>query len=178
MIVVGENLRSLILQKSICPENLFDEFSIVLNLDNVVYHPRADRQNEVVSYNRQDTSGFYQREELTTGILILKPRCPVLACSTNEIHMPTGYFGLLQTKGSLARLFVTVHSGDSQIEPGFKGKITFEMCCNAPFQVSVSVGDPVAQLFIMRCGTGISGEYSGRYQNAQEPTISLPRLGR
>ncbi|WP_428981187.1 dCTP deaminase domain-containing protein [Marinomonas rhodophyticola] len=40
--------------------------------------------------------------------------------------MPNNKFGLVQTKGSIARGFISVHMSDGQVDPGYKGKVTLE----------------------------------------------------
>jgi len=81
-----------------------------------------------------------------------------------------GYFGLVQTKGSLARLFVSVTCCDGQIEPGYNGKVTFEMVNLGPNIVKIPIGAKIAQTYVVRCSSRVTPAYAGKYQGATGPT--------
>ena len=98
----------------------------------------------------------------------------MLACSSQNITMPLGYIGFVQTKGTLARLFVAAHCADAQIEPGFSGKVTLELMNQSPFDIAIPVGANIAQIYIMRCSTDNSKPYNGKYQRCEIPTLPLP----
>jgi len=172
MLIVGENLRQLVDQHGICSSELFDENSLKLNLMSTVYRP--NNESGVVAYEQQDYAELFQKEIIAPAGLLLKPGEAVLACSLGEYHMPMGYFGQVQTKGSLARLFVTAHLSDPQVDPGFRGRITLEMVNTGPFSIRLQTNANIAQLYIWKCSTGNGTPYSGRYNGASEPT--LPRL--
>lgn len=118
MIVVSENLKGLIEQTSLVPLTALDEFSITLTLSKDIVRLDVPNGQEVVYGTKVPEE--YIKEEVLTDALILSPRQAVLACSKELVKMPKGYMGLLQTKGSLARLFVSVHCSDGQVEPGLK----------------------------------------------------------
>lgn len=84
--------------------------------------------------------------------------------------------GFVQTKGSLARLFVTVQCCDAQIDPGFKGNITFEIVNLGPLRVKLRVDQEIAQLFIVKTTTKYVTLYQGRYQDADGPTHFKKKL--
>jgi deoxycytidine triphosphate deaminase len=88
--------------------------------------------------------------------------------------MPNGFFGLIQTKGTLARLFVSATCNDGQVEPGYKGKLTLELMNFSNYQVDLPIGCEVAQLFIFQCSGETVNPYAGKYQAATGPT--LPRF--
>lgn len=173
MIVVGENLKALILGNSMCPSDQFDETSITLKLDSTVFRP-IDNQSSVVRYGTHSVESFYKEEVLKDGELTLDSGQCVLACSSARIFMPMGYMGLVQTKGTLARLFVMAHCSDSQVEPGFRGKITLELINLSSLKIVIPVGSPVAQLFIARCSTDNCRPYAGKYVDSDLPTLPLP----
>lgn len=171
MIVVGEKLRTLINKGLVDNKESFEENSICLSLDSVVktIEPPAGQEvvygqaipEEWVKTIRSDSSGF-----------IIPPRECRLACSSEFIQMPLGFFGFVQTQGSLARLFLQVHCNDAQVDPGYKGKITFEICNLGNLAVRLRPGQPVARLFTIRT-FGSSRPYSGRYQGSMEPTVQV-----
>ncbi|HEX4808659.1 MAG TPA: hypothetical protein VH325_07010 [Bryobacteraceae bacterium] len=174
--IIGDNLRALIEQHGIVEtrDACFDETSISLRLDAQI--TRIDPPEGVVlTYGEPIPSEYVRESHITTGQgVVLGPRDALLACSLEHIHIPLGYFGLLQTKGSLARLFVALNCCDGQVEPGFKGKITFEICNQSKFSVRLFPRQTVGDLFIFKVSTRQVKPYSGRYQSASKPTIQLP----
>ncbi|WP_158770945.1 deoxycytidine deaminase [Paraglaciecola sp. L1A13] len=173
MVVVGENLKGLIQASQICSDDLFDEFSIKVNLNRIVFRLNPDK-NEPIKYGAQSVDEYYKEEELTGGDLTLASGECVLACSAQDINMPLGYIGFVQTKGTLARLFVAAQCADAQIEPGFSGRVTLELMNQSPFDVVIPVGASIAQIYIMRCSTDNSKPYNGKYQKSGLPTLPLP----
>jgi deoxycytidine triphosphate deaminase len=85
--------------------------------------------------------------------------------------MPPGYFGLIQTKGSLARLFIAVTCNDGQIDAGYEGRVTFEIVNLGHLRVRAPRLAPVAELYVFRTSTNNVSLYNGRYQGADKPTI-------
>ncbi|MFT6508348.1 MAG: deoxycytidine triphosphate deaminase [Colwellia polaris] len=172
MVVVGDNLKGLIIAKGICDEGLFDEFSIKIKLDGTVFR-LTPQEGQTIRYGSQTVNEYYNEEKLESE-LILKPGECVLACSSHHIAMPLGYIGFVQTKGTLARLFVAAHCADAQIEPGFSGKITLELMNHSPFDIAIPVGANIAQVYVMRCSTDNSKPYKGKYKSSDIPTLPLP----
>jgi len=174
MLIVSGNLLGIVKTFDICPAPLVEEFSIKILLDRTVRRMRDNPlESSAVRYGATyDPDCYFAPEERISGELVLKPGQNVLACSQHPYSMPPGYFGLVQTKGSLARLFVAVTANDGQVEPGYNGKITLEMTNFAKFPVILSPEDEIAQLFIFRCSSDVSKPYSGRYQHASKPTLA------
>jgi dCTP deaminase len=173
VIVVGENLRGLAKANNICDERFVDECSIALILDKRIYRLRDDG-DVVVRYGMQNVEDLYEYHTVENGEVILKSRECVLACSANVIRIPQGYMGLVQTKGTLARLFVAAQCSSAQIDPGFQGKITLELVNHSPFTVSLNVGIPIANVYLLRCSTDNCAPYRGGYRDSEKPL--LPRL--
>lgn len=173
MIITGANLKGLIGQHQIAPDGAFDEFSLTLKLHDTVFLPRRSRKK--FTYPIDVAGPFFEQKKLSE-CLDLAPGATALACSVEQVRMPKGYMGFLQTKGSLARLMCAVHMNDAQIEPGFEGRITFEIANHAPFPISIRTGAPVAQLFILSCSDRESDGYSGRYSNSDIPTLFVPKM--
>jgi len=94
-----------------------DTTSIGLHLDN-----------QFTKYAPYDGEAFTppRRMETTTTTLgegqdiILPPNGKLLACTQEEVALPTDKFGLVQTKGSIARGFLFAHVCDGQIDPGYR----------------------------------------------------------
>lgn len=94
----------------------------------------------------------------------------LLASTLEVIEMPLDLMGFIQTKGTIARGFVTVHLCDGQIDPGFRGNVTLELVNFSPFDYRLKIGMPIAQLFLHRLTTPLAEGYTGRYQMASGPT--------
>jgi deoxycytidine triphosphate deaminase len=175
MIVVSENLAGLVRSFGICNPNLIDEFSVQIKLDRQIRRLQAPSDDlPPINYESAINHAAYFRDsEQVAESLILGPRECVLACSQDVYKMPAGYFGLIQTKGSLARMFVSATANDGQVEPGYSGKVTLELINHSSFSVALRPGAAIAQLYIMRCSSEVSKPYSGRYQGATGPTLPI-----
>lgn len=170
MIVVSENLKGLIEQTSLAPLTSLDEFSITLTLSKDIIRLDVPNGQNIVYGTKVPKE--YIKEEKLKDALVLSPRQAVLACSKELVKMPKGYMGLLQTKGSLARLFISVHCSDGQVEPGFEGRVTFEICNMGNAAVKILNGAPIAQMFIFKTSSNRKA-YNGKYCHSQKPTISF-----
>lgn len=169
MVIISENLRDLVCQFNIAPIQSLDQFSITLRLSEDI--AEYSLKNETaITYGTQVPDESIKREHITNEF-ILNPGSAILGCSDEKIHMPKGYIGFIQTKGSLARLFVSVDCNDGQIEPGFNGHITFEICNMGNIPVRLIPHTPVAQLFILRASSDKEA-YRGQYNNSDLPTFS------
>ena len=171
MVIVGSNLRSLVSQYSMCSDSRFDETGIHLNMSRSIVRPHVPADGPpVIRYGASDVSHYFKHEELDDGELTLLPGQAILCCSAEPIFMPPRYFGLVQTKGSLARLFVTATVTDGQIDPGFRGHVTLEMVNHSPFKIVLPIGCQVAKIYVLKCST-LAKEYEGRYRGFDVPTI-------
>jgi dCTP deaminase len=173
MIVISENLLGLVRLTHLCPEDAVEEFSIGLRLDGRVRRMRHDIGTRTIVYGSDYApDDFFEEQREVNRDLSLLPGDRVLACSRDVIRMPDTYFGLVQTKGSLARLFVSATCNDGQIEPGFTGKVTLELSNDSTCEIVLPIGSLVAQMFVFRCSTRAQRPYDGRYQNADGPTLA------
>jgi deoxycytidine triphosphate deaminase len=173
MIVVSENLAGIVRSLNICNKALIEEFSIQIRLDRQIRRLQKPSDDIApIAYEASiDHATYFCDPEVVSETLILNPRECVLACSQDNYSMPTGYFGLIQTKGSLARMFVSATANDGQVEPGYSGKVTLELVNHSPFSVAIRPGAVVAQMFILRCSSDVTNPYKGRYQGATGPTL-------
>jgi len=173
MIIVSDNLAGIAKSLEICSQNLVEEFSLQIKLDRQIRRLQTPL-NELppIQYESPiNHAAYYCDPESVAESVVLGPRECVLACSQDTYKMPLGYFGLIQTKGSLARMFVSATANDGQVEPGYSGKVTLELINHSPFAVALRPGAAVAQLFILRCSSEVLKPYSGRYQGATGPTL-------
>lgn len=173
MIVISENLSGIVRSLEICNPNLIEEFSVQIKLDRQIRRLQAPSNGLApIQYESPINYANYFRdpEQVAENVVLGSGEC-VLACSQDIYNMPRGYFGLIQTKGSLARMFVSATANDGQVEPGYSGKVTLELINHSPFSVVMRPGATVAQLFILRCSSEALKPYSGRYQGATIPTV-------
>jgi dCTP deaminase len=171
MFVVGDNLQSLVEQHSIISDpSAFDQTSLTLRLAHEVRMLEQSGGDRRLTYGDELPAAWLKDVSIPDTGFLLRPHACVLACSRELVSMPLGYIGFVQTKGSLARLFVTVQCCDAQVDPGYSGKITFEIVNLGPMTIEISAGQAVAQLFIAKTTTRNVRPYNGRYQNAKGPT--------
>lgn len=150
------------------PESAYDQFSLTLTLDGNVKRFKEDIGT--IIYGSEVDQDLMENISIPNGYE-LKPGQAILACSSEIVRMPMGYIGFLQTKGSLARLFITIQCCDAQVESGYNGKVTFEICNMGPTTIKLLPGVPVGQLYIFET-TCKDIAYNGKYNHATQPTIS------
>jgi len=175
MIVIGENLAQLMKQyKMVDRQNCYDETCIKLSLGNTYIQLRQNGNNDILTYGEPIPESCINKYVLGDEGLIIEPKTAVLASSAEEVYIPRGYMGLLQTKGSLARLCVSLHFSDGQIDPGFKGKVTFEIFNASDFKIRIRKFQAVGNLYILKATTKKHELYLSKYAGADGPTIQLP----
>lgn len=174
MVVIDKNLEQLSDQYGICDKSLVDNFSLRIKIGPKIYRPDAANSSKVIYGSAQDTKSLFSECEIVNQNITLKPGDAVLACSQHVFKMPLDYIGLVQTKGTLARLFVQVTCNDGQIEPGFEGFITLEVVNLSPWEIDLPVGSEVAQLYLMKCSSLSDSPYNGRYASPSKSGPTLP----
>lgn len=175
MIVIGENLAQLMKQyRMVDRQNCYDETCIQLSLGNTYIQLCPNGGNEILTYGEPVPKSCIKRFNIDDEGLVIGPKTAVLASSAEEVYMPQGYMGFLQTKGSLARLCVSLHFSDGQIDPGFKGKVTFEIFNASDFKIRIRKFQAVGNLYVLKATTKKHKLYSGKYAGANGPTIQLP----
>lgn len=171
MVIIGKNLEELISQHDIVSDNgNYDLFSISLTLSKEIA-TYGNSLEEIITYGEPLKKEIIQRTEINDEGIILNPGDCFLGCSNELIKMPKGYIGFIQTKGSLARLFILVHCCDSQVETGFEGSITFEIVNIGKKRVKLHEKAKVAQLYIFKASTKNSPLYNGKYNGQRLPTV-------
>ena len=175
MIVVGDNLHELMEQYRIVDrDNCYDETCIRLSLGDTYFKLVPNSKKNTLIYGESIPNDCIQKYKVDEKGLILEPNTAVLACSAEKVDLPKGYMGLLQTKGSLARLFVSLHFSDGQIDSGFKGHVTFEIFNASTFNICIRKFQPVGNLYLFKTTTDNHQLYNGKYANSDVPTIQLP----
>jgi dCTP deaminase len=171
MLINGSQLRSLVISEDLCRDpSSTEENSIKLTLDSSIAIPVP--LSDPVSLKRPEAEPHFERLTVAPEGFIMRPGACVLACSREVISMPVGYFGFIQTAGTLARLFVSAHCNDGQVDGGYRGKITLELINHGPLSIQLHSGDVVARLFVLETSDKAAVPYSGRYQGASSPTTA------
>jgi dCTP deaminase len=111
--------------------------------------------------------------EITVAGYVLQPGDFILGCTLEEVNIPDGYWGFIETKGNIARAGISSHNTDGHIDPGYKGVITLEIKNQANVPVTIYPGIKFVQLFLFKID-GFSPLYKGKYQNSTSPTIFMP----
>ncbi|ABI73229.1 dCTP deaminase [Shewanella frigidimarina] len=174
MMVIEKNLEQLTCQFEVCEKILIDDFSLKIVLGNTYYKPVKIGESIVYGITPNPSSFFSDKETINQNV-ILKPGEQIIACSKHKYKLPLDYFGLVQTKGTLARLFVSATCNDGQIEPGFEGFITLEIVNQSPWTIELPKGSEVAQMYLIKCSSPALNAYNGRYSEAAKkgPTIAI-----
>ncbi|WP_080271466.1 dCTP deaminase domain-containing protein [Pseudomonas syringae] len=174
MVVIDTGLAQLTDQFSICDKKLVDDFSLKIEMSDSYYEPLL--QSSSVVYGRYpDPKKLFSERMTVKQNLKLEPGGCIITCSRHKYQMPLDYFGLVQTKGTLARMFVQATCNDGQVEPGFNGYITLEIVNLSPWTVEIPVGSEIAQLYLLRCSSLAPMAYHGRYSEValEGPTIPI-----
>lgn len=179
MIIIGENLRELSSQHNICnSESSFDTTCLKLTIGDEYISFKSKRslvsKPDTIVYGEELSPELYEKKKIGDSGLIIHPKEAVLASSKEVINMPAGYMGFLQTTGSLARLFVSIHFCDGQVDPGFSGNITFEIFNASDYNICIRKNIPVGNMYIFKASTKNHSLYDGKYQGAKGPTIQKP----
>ncbi|MCE9873996.1 hypothetical protein LZ667_21790 [Hafnia alvei] len=173
MMIIDENLKYLAKANDVCErEDLIEDFCIQIRLSNSTYYkPKKENVRIIYGANSDGVFDSYEMVEPQDTPMKLEPMDRVLACSQEKYKIPRDVFGLVQTKGSLARLFVQVTCCDGQIEPGFEGKITLEIVNLSPFSIEIPTLSKVAQLYLFQCSMKSRKPYNGKYAGHDFPTL-------
>lgn len=173
MLIVSDSLRQLCEQHNITSDRGgIEEFSVRLTLGNSA--KRFIESIDSINVTQNPAEAEIESVDLRNVALSIKPGCGVLAATKEMVNIPLGYFGLIQTKGTIARFLVQATCCDGQIEPGYNGCITLEIVNFNTRTVVIPAGTAIAQLFLFATQPKGNGSYNGRYQGAREPTLPKP----
>lgn len=175
MIVIEKNLEQLAAQFSVCDKALIDDYSLKIQLGNHYYEANTAHVGKIVYDSHPDPATIFSSKKEIAQNLTLAPGMGVITCSKHKYSVPVDYFGLVQTKGTLARLFVQATCNDGQVEPGFDGYITLEIVNMSPWTIDIPAGSDIAQMYLIKCSSPAENGYHGRYaEKAKEgPTVAI-----
>lgn len=170
MMLIGDELLNLINEKNVAPREAFDETCLNVSLGKTAKYIMPSSRISTLTFGQTIPQECVIKVDISDTGLLVKPHSSVLAVSHEEINIPLECFGLLQTKGTLARFMVSVHFSDGQLDPGFIGHVTFEIFNGSDFSVLIPYRSLVGNIYIYET-RGKTRGYSGRFANSDEPTI-------
>lgn len=172
MLIVGNDLKKLMKDDNIIDNTeSYDVTCLELSLGEKVIELKPTSTINTLNYGEELPKEIINEIIIDDEGIVLPPKSSVIASSSEKVNMPLGCFGLLQTKGSLARMCVSLHFSDGQVDPGFKGKVTFEVFNASDFSIRLYKNQKVGNLYIFKTSTTQIPEYNGKYCNNDGPTI-------
>lgn len=123
-------------------------------------------EGEIIAY---DEAPQYEVIELTgrEDTIELEPGEFCLAHTEEYIYIPAHLSGIVAGKSTWARKGLTVHQTAGWIDPGFNGRVTLELKNVGYCILELKIGEPIAQLVLMKNDEMPLNEYNGRYQGAE-----------
>ncbi len=103
----------------------------------------------------------------------LKPNEFLIGSTVEMVTIPNGFWGLIETKGNIARAGIQAHNADGHIDPGFSGNITLEIKNNSNRSIIIYPGISFVQIYFFQATTKSDRPYNGKYQNQNQPTVYL-----
>lgn len=175
MLIVGDNLKELMEQyEIISDENCYDNNCLSLSLDKSIIRLVSDGADKpTLIYGDPIPDKYIKKQTIGGNGIVIPPKSSILAASSERVKIPLGYYGFIQTKGTLARYCVSVHFCDGQIDSGYQGKVTFEIFNGSDFNIKIHKSQKVANLYIFKTSSKNSPEYSGVYSGAKGPTLAI-----
>jgi|AntRauTorckE6833_2_1112554.scaffolds.fasta_scaffold00427_18 dCTP deaminase len=130
-------------------------------------------EGEVIAY---DDVPQYEVIELTgrNDTIDLEPGEFCLAHTEEIVDIPASLSAIVAGKSTWARKGLTIHQTAGWIDPGFSGRITLELKNVGTSIIQLKIGDPIAQLVLMKNDKIPLNEYNGRYQGAEHVEGAKP----
>jgi dCTP deaminase len=109
--------------------------------------------SKLLDTKNKDTLKYELIEVSENEGLVLKPHQFVLGSSVEYIRLPDDIAAFIQARSSIARLGLIIHFVAGFIDPGFEGRITFEMINLNNVPIKIYPGMRVAQIIFMKLPT-------------------------
>jgi dCTP deaminase len=87
----------------------------------------------------------------------------VLASTMEHFNMPNDVLAKVCDKSTWARRGLFVQN--TIVEPGWRGYLTLELTNHSNDPISISAGDPIAQIIFFRLEAATDQPYEGKYQD-------------
>ena len=90
--------------------------------------------------------GEFEQEIEAGGTFAIDPQECVLATTHEWVQIPRELVGRVEGKSTWGRKFLMVHSTAGFVDPGFRGQLTLELHNLSPRRLTLTVGQPIAQI--------------------------------
>jgi len=169
--IIEENIESEIIRPF--DPDLVQPSSYDLTLGNRFLWISYEDEGEIIGY---DDVPQYEVIELTGGekTIELEPGEFCLAHTEEFVCVPVYLSAIVAGKSTWARKGLTIHQTAGWVDPGFFGRITLELKNVGSCVLQLKVGDPIAQLVLMKNDNLPLNEYNGRYQGAEHVEGAKP----
>jgi len=128
----------------------FDADSVDLRLGSHFFVPRSHR-TPFFCPGETNPESLYQEQYVPVGdYLVIPAHNTVLGVTLEFIKLPYDMSGLLLTKSSWARTFITIETAP-WIHPLYRGCLTLEIANVSNTPIVVNPGARIAQLILMHC---------------------------
>lgn len=142
-----------------------------LNNEFRIFESRSS-EHAVNPFRREEALTYTKRLTLEVGKpLVLQPLDFYLGSTFEFIKLPNDVTGFIEGRSSIGRFGVLVHATAGHIDPGFCGRLTFELINLGKVPVSLFPFTRVAQIYFIRMKE--KQEYAGKYQYEFGPLESL-----
>lgn len=114
--------------------------------------------------------------------LTIAPRVFVLLSTVETITLPDDLAAQVSGKSSLARMGLSVETA-GWVDPGFSGQLTLEVLNTSSDSITLTAGQPIAQLVFMELKSPALRPYGStglgsKYQNQRGPTLARTQSNR
>jgi len=101
--------------------------------------------------------------------IVLRPNEFAIASTVEHFSIPNDLVALVKDKSTWARRGIAVQN--TVAEPGWHGFLTLEISNHSQEQITINLGDPIAQILLETLDESTESPYNGKYQN--QPSIPV-----
>jgi dCTP deaminase len=143
-------------------------FKVVRNSGVAALDPLRSRERLILQ-----TAKYTHDVKLRAGeAFYIHPRDFALGTTLEYVRMPVNIAASLEGRSSFGRLGVTIHSTAGFIDPGFSGRITYEIQNEGTQPIALYPGMRVAQLCFYKLSTEAVDPYDSKYKQQLTTTSS------
>jgi len=157
--------------------NCIQPASIDLRLDEKLLVFKSQRYPSYIDV-KQDLNDLTEMVELDEDkAFFIEPGEFVLVSTLESVTLPDDIVGRLESKSSLARIGLLMHSTAGYVDPGWQGHLTMHLSNVAKLPIAVYYKMKISQISLLRLTSPVdkpygSVELGSKYQGQVEPTAS------
>jgi dCTP deaminase len=133
------------------------------------------KKNSIIDSKINSFEKFTETKTVENGqYIIIKPKEFLLGVTKETIELSNSLAGRIDGRSSLGRLGISVHITAGKVDPGFKGKLTLEICNMGTHSVALYPGMKFCTVIFERVSSEVEKSYEkyGKYQGDNEPKES------